>query len=41
MNIALASEENALSPYLPDEQGLFFLYHFTADGLRTKDAAQA
>jgi len=41
MNIALAPEESALSPYLPDEHGLFFLYHFNAEGLRTKDAAQA
>ena len=41
MNIALAPEESALSPYLPDERGLFFLYHFNVEGLRTKDAAQA
>lgn len=41
MNIALASEDKSLSPYLPDEHGLFFLYHFTADGMRTKDAANA
>jgi zinc transporter len=41
MNIALSKEDNSLSPYLPDEHGLFFLYHFTAEGLRTKDPAQA
>ncbi|TIT04951.1 MAG: magnesium transporter CorA, partial [Mesorhizobium sp.] len=41
MNIALASEDKSLSPYLPDEHGLFFLYHFTAEGMRTKDAADA
>jgi len=41
MNIALAPEDKNLSPYLPDEHGLFFLYHFTTDGVRTKDAAQA
>ncbi|OWK20493.1 hypothetical protein AJ88_29380 [Mesorhizobium amorphae CCBAU 01583] len=41
MNIALNPEGSDLSPYLPDEHGLFFLYHFTAEGVRTKDAAQA
>ncbi|UVK38047.1 transporter [Mesorhizobium sp. AR10] len=41
MNIALNPEGTDLSPYLPDEHGLFFIYHFTADGARTKDAAQA
>ncbi|RWF32996.1 MAG: magnesium transporter CorA [Mesorhizobium sp.] len=41
MNIAPASEDKSLSPYLPDEHGLFFLYHFTAEGMRTKDAADA
>lgn len=40
MNIALAPEGTDLSPYLPDEHGLFFIYHFTADGARTKDPAQ-
>lgn len=38
MNIALNTE--GLSPCLPDEHGLFFIYHFTAEGLRTKDAAE-
>ncbi|WP_027057656.1 transporter [Mesorhizobium loti] len=41
MNIALPAEGTDLSPYLPDEHGLFFIYHFTADGSRTKDPAQA
>ncbi|RJT34905.1 magnesium transporter CorA [Mesorhizobium waimense] len=41
MNIALNPEGSDLSPYLPDEHGLFFLYHFTAEGVRTKDVAQA
>ncbi|MCV3210346.1 transporter [Mesorhizobium sp. YC-39] len=41
MNIALNPDGTDLSPYLPDEHGLFFLYHFTAEGVRTKDAAQA
>ncbi|WP_137932067.1 transporter [Mesorhizobium comanense] len=41
MDVALAPEGTDLSPYLPDEHGLFFLYHFTADGMRTKDPAQA
>ncbi|MFK0688636.1 transporter [Mesorhizobium sp. IMUNJ 23033] len=41
MNIALNPEGSDLSPYLPDEHGLFFLYHFTAEGVRTKDAPQA
>ena len=41
MNIAPNAEGTDLSPYLPDEHGLFFIYHFTADGVRTKDAAQA
>src|ERR1700750_2383153 len=41
MNIAPNAEGTDLSPYLPDEHGLFFIYHFTADGVRTKDAVQA
>ncbi|TGQ51783.1 magnesium transporter CorA [Mesorhizobium sp. M1C.F.Ca.ET.193.01.1.1] len=41
MNIAVPNEGTDLSPYLPDEHGLFFIYHFTADGLRTKDPAEA
>ena len=41
MNIALPAEGTDLSPYLPDEQGLFFIYHFTADGSRATDPAQA
>jgi zinc transporter len=41
MDIALAPEGTDLSPYLPDEHGLFFIYHFTTEGLRTKDPAQA
>ena len=41
MNIALPAEGTDLSPYLPDEHGLFFIYHFTAEGVRTKDPAQA
>lgn len=41
MNIALDAEGTDLSPYLPDEHGLFFIYHFTAEGVRTRDAAQA
>ncbi len=41
MNIALNPEGTDLSPYLPDGHGLFFIYHFTADGTRTKDAAAA
>lgn len=41
MNIALPAEGTDLSPYLPDERGLFFIYHFTAEGARTKDPAQA
>ena len=41
MNIALPAEGTDLSPYLPDEHGLFFIYHFTVDGSRTKDPAQA
>jgi hypothetical protein len=40
MNIAVPSEDTDLSPYLPDERGLFFIHHFTADGLRTKDPAE-
>jgi zinc transporter len=39
MNIALNAEGSELSPYLPDEHGLFFIYHFTAEGARTKDPA--
>ncbi|RUW65965.1 magnesium transporter CorA, partial [Mesorhizobium sp. M2A.F.Ca.ET.067.02.1.1] len=35
MNIALPAEGTDLSPYLPDEHGLFFIYHFKADGSRT------
>ncbi|WP_245316352.1 hypothetical protein [Mesorhizobium wenxiniae] len=30
MNITLNPEGSDLSPYLPDEHGLFFVYHFTA-----------
>ncbi|RUZ97527.1 magnesium transporter CorA, partial [Mesorhizobium sp. M7A.F.Ca.CA.002.05.1.1] len=30
MDITLAPEGTDLSPYLPDEHGLFFIYHFTA-----------
>jgi zinc transporter len=41
MSIAPNAEGTDLSPYLPDEHGLFFIYHFTADGVRTKDAVQA
>ncbi|MER9583771.1 transporter [Mesorhizobium sp. M0276] len=41
MDIALAPEGTDLSPYLPDEHGLFFIYHFTAEGVRTRDAAAA
>jgi len=41
MNIALNPEGTDLSPYLPDEHGLFFIYHFTAEGLRTTDLTQA
>ena len=41
MNIAAPSEGTDLSPYLPDEHGLFFVYHFNADGLRTKDPSEA
>ncbi|WP_214475955.1 transporter [Mesorhizobium sp. dw_380] len=41
MDLALVPEGTDLSPYLPDEHGLFFIYHFTADGSRTKDRAQA
>ena len=41
MNIALPAEGTDLSPYLPDEHGLFFIYHFTAEGARTMDPAQA
>jgi zinc transporter len=41
MNIAHNPEGTDLSPYVPDEHGLFFIYHFTAEGARTKDAAQA
>jgi len=41
MNIAIPNEGTDLSPYLPDEHGLFFIYHFTPDGLRTNDLAQA
>jgi len=41
VNIALNAEGTPLSPYLPDEHGLFFIYHFTAEGLRTKEEAQA
>ncbi|RVD09198.1 magnesium transporter CorA, partial [Mesorhizobium sp. M7A.F.Ca.ET.027.02.1.1] len=41
MDITLAPEGTDLSPYLPDEHGLFFIYHFTAEGVRTKDAAAA
>lgn len=41
MNIAASKEGTDLSPYLPDEHGLFFVYHFTADGLCTKDPAEA
>jgi zinc transporter len=38
MNIPLNPDGSDLSPYLPDEHGLFFVYHFTAEGARTKDA---
>ncbi|MET2827628.1 transporter [Mesorhizobium shangrilense] len=41
MNIALTPEGSDLTPYMPDEHGLFFIYHFTAEGARTKDAAAA
>lgn len=41
MNIAAPSEGTDLSPYLPDEHGLFFIYHFNAEGLRTKDPSEA
>ncbi|RWE27618.1 MAG: magnesium transporter CorA, partial [Mesorhizobium sp.] len=41
MNIALPAEGSDLSPYLPDEHGLFFIYHFTAEGARTRNAAAA
>ncbi|UVK53718.1 transporter [Mesorhizobium sp. AR02] len=41
MDTALAPEGTDLSPYLPDEHGLFFIYHFTAEGVRTKDASAA
>ncbi|WP_245484022.1 MULTISPECIES: hypothetical protein [unclassified Mesorhizobium] len=41
MNIALPAEGTDLSPYLPDEHGLFFIYHFKADGSRTADPAEA
>jgi zinc transporter len=41
MNIALNPEGSDLSPYLPDEHGLFFIYRFTAEGVRTKDPAAA
>ncbi|TIS59850.1 transporter [Mesorhizobium sp.] len=41
MNIARNPEGTDLSPYLPDEHGLFFIYHFSAEGARTKDAADA
>lgn len=41
MNIALDSNDTHLAPYLPDEHGLSFVYHFTADGSRTKDPAAA
>ncbi|RUY97202.1 magnesium transporter CorA, partial [Mesorhizobium sp. M7A.F.Ca.CA.002.15.1.1] len=41
MDITLAPEGTDLSPYLPDEHGLFFIYHFTAEGVRTRDAAAA
>ncbi|MGX9573752.1 CorA family divalent cation transporter [Mesorhizobium sp. f-mel] len=41
MNIALNPEGTDRSPYLPDEHGLFFIYHFTAEGTRTKDPAAA
>lgn len=39
MNIALNPESP--SSLLPNEHGLFFIYHFTAEGARTKDAAAA
>lgn len=39
MNTTLNPEGSDLSPYLPDEHGLFFVYHFTAEGARTKDPA--
>ena len=39
MTIPLNPDGSDLSPYLPDEHGLFFVYHFTAEGVRTKDAA--
>jgi hypothetical protein len=38
MNIPRNPDGSDLSPYLPDEHGLFFVYHFTAEGTRTKDA---
>lgn len=41
MDIAHTPEGTDLSPYLPDEHGLFFIYHFTAEGVRTRDLAQA
>jgi zinc transporter len=41
MTSALPAEAADLSPYIPDEHGLFFVYHFTAEGLRTDDPAQA
>ncbi|WP_421913743.1 transporter [Mesorhizobium sp.] len=41
MNIALNQEGTDLSPYLPDEHGLFFIYHFTPEGVRTQDPSQA
>ena len=41
MNVALPAEGTDLSPYLPDEHGLFFIYHFKADGSRTKDPTEA
>src|ERR1700754_4645977 len=41
MNVALPAEGKDLSPYLPDEHGLFFIYHFKAGGSRTKDPTEA
>jgi zinc transporter len=41
MDVALNPEETDLTPHLAGEHGLFFTYHFAADGSRATDAAAA
>ncbi len=41
MNIAPDQQGSSPQSLLPDEHGLYFTYHFAADGTRARDATQA